>query len=309
MDLGSVSLTRLVQHAITKQIVRGTEEVRVASDTRLGVEPGEDLIEESNGSSRIRNTADVLVQRELGNPDLGQAVAVRSADGLCDEGLELIGSVAVPVDGQARDAARRAVANELLEPGQAQTRGGGRGNGGRDQLGLAGVGRDVVLVVARGLRGRHVGLRGHVGLVEAQDVAAARGERCLDGGNPAAEVLGTPEHGHILDAGRQAAVHREGPVVGPGDGAAGAQREDKGGVIVGGTTLGSAAALLHLDCQGLGDWDGEGRGGKKASGEQLSEGDHFDMFKRNEVCVFCSQKRRNNNGKLIISRKPVLEKG
>lgn len=179
---------------------------------------------------------------------------------------------------QTGDAARAAVGHELLEPAESLAGVGGGGHGGGNQLGGAGVRGDVLLVVAGSLGGRHVSLGGHVGLVEAHDVVAARGQQGLDAGQPAAEELGTPEHGDVVDAGGEIAIQGESPVVGPADGAGGGKRRDGGNVVVcsaalgGSTLLHSVQAAVHVVGRG------QGRGGHQAGREQVGERDHFCRF-------------------------------
>lgn len=134
-----------------------------------------------------------------------------------------------------------------------------------------------------------------VGLVEAQDVAGAAGaaEHGLDGGEPVAEHLAAPEHGHELDAGGQAAGGDHVPVVGPGDGAVAAEGLDGRGVVVGGTTLaGGALRDVHMGVL-VAVGDGHGGGGEEAGGDELGEGDHCDgTFFLLYFLKLCANKRR-----------------
>ena len=267
---GGVSNTGLVESTAGEQVVLSAHEVRVASDTGLLVEPRDDVVQESSGSSQIGGAVDISSEGELGDPDLGEAVVASSADGLGDEGLELVGGVTVPVNGHTGDAAAGAGVHEGVHPAETLAVVGGGARGGSDELGLTRVGGDVRLVVVGGIRRAHVGLGGNIGLVEAHDVVATAGEDSLDGANPAAEVPSTPEHGDELDTVGQGAGERTSPVVGPGNGVAGAQGRHGGDVVVGSTALagGGALGLLH--------GGGDGRGGDEAGSEQLSEGDHFE---------------------------------
>jgi len=172
------------------------------------------------------------------------------------------------VDSQATDIARGALVHERLEPAQTLAIVGGGGDGGRDELGLASVRSNVVLVVASGVRSRHASLGGHIGLIETQDVLATAGQSSLDGGDPATEVPGAPEHRDEVNAARKVAGEGHSPVVSPSNVTRAGHSRDSGNVVVSSTALASAALL---DLNG----GGEGGGGHEAGSEQLGEGNHF----------------------------------
>lgn len=269
IHLVAVGLTDRVENSVGEKVVVGRHEVRVASDGSLTVEVGNSLGDEAVGGSLVGDTIDISGEGELSDPDLGKRVGASSVDSLLNKSLKLINAVAVPVDSKTGDLARRARAQERVHPAQTLAVGGGGSHGGCDELGLAGVRSDVVLVVAGSVGGRHVSLRSRVRLVETQDVLASAGQSSLDGSDPATEVLGTPEHRDEVDASGHAAEHVHAPVVGPGDVSTAGHSGDSGDVIVSGTTL-AGAALLVLD------GGSQGRGGHQAGSEQLGERNHFD---------------------------------
>lgn len=176
----NVRLADGVEGGTAEQVVICAHEVGVVCDGGLLVKPGLDLFEESLGGGRVASAVDIGEEGELCDPDLGESVLPGSAHGLRDKRLELLGVVAVPVHRQTADSTFAAAAHERTEPAQAHAGLRGGRHSGTDQLGLAGVGRDVLRVVRGGLLGAHVGLAGHVWLVEAHDVLAAAGQRCRE---------------------------------------------------------------------------------------------------------------------------------
>lgn len=262
-------MASLVESATGEQVVLSTHKVRVASNTSLLIQPRENLVKESSSSSGVGSAVDISGESKLGDPDLRQAVLGSSVNGLGDEGLEIIGSVTVPVNGQTGNTAAAAATDERLEPVKADSGLGRGGYGGRNQLRLAGPRGDVGLVVAGSIGGAHVSLRSHVGLVESENVAAAAGQSGLDGGHPATEHLGAPEHRDKLDVRGERAREGAGPVVGPRDGATIGQSRHGSDIVVGGTALAGGAALgLH--------GGGHSRSGDEAGSEKLGERDHFE---------------------------------
>lgn len=164
-----------------EEVVVRTHEVGIAGDHGLRVQPGENLGEELLGLAGRRAGVDVVAEGKLGDPDTLEALLGSERDGLVDEGLELLGGVTVPVHGEGADAAVGAGLQESVHPVQAFAGRTAVGDTGGNQLGLAAVGGDVLLVGLRGLGGGHGGLGAVVGLVEAQNVLAAAGKRRLDG--------------------------------------------------------------------------------------------------------------------------------
>lgn len=194
-----VSLASLVESAAGEQVVISTHEVRVASNTSLRIQPRDNLVKESSSSGGVRSAADIRVESKLSDPNLGQAMLGSSVDSIGDEGLEIVGSITVPVNSQTGNTATAAATDERLEPVKAGAGRGRGGYGGRNQLRLAGPRGDVGLVVAGSIRRAHISLRSHVGLVESENVAAAARQSGLDGSHPATEHLRAPEHRDELD--------------------------------------------------------------------------------------------------------------
>lgn len=269
IPLVAVGLTDSVESTVGEEVVVGRHEIRVASDSRLAVEVGNSIGDETVGGSLVGDTTGISGESKLGDPDLGERVGAGSVDSLLDESLELVDVVSIPVNSDTGELARRALGHERTQPAQTLAVGGGGRHGGGDELGLAGVRGDVVLVVAGSVGGRHVGLRRDIRLVETQDVLATAGQSSLNGSDPATEVPGTPEHRDVVDTGGHAAGQGHGPVIGPGNVSAAGHGRDGRDVIVSGTALASAALLVL-------DGGSQGGGGHQAGSEQLSEGNHFD---------------------------------
>lgn len=290
-----VGLSTGTQVAALEQEAIGTHVVGIATDAALRVEPGDNLVQEIGGFLGARAGGHGAAEGELRHPGFLEVVLGRELLGLLDEGLEFVGRGAVPVHGEHAHAAVGAGVEELAHPAETLVVAAAVGHGGRDQLGLAAVGRDVGRVGRGGFGRGHGGLGAGVGLVEAQDVAGAAGaaEHGLDGGEPVAEHLAAPEHGHELDAGGQAAGGDHVPVVGPGDGAVAAEGLDGRGVVVGGTTLaGGALRDVHMGVL-VAVGDGHGGGGEEAGGDELGEGDHCDgTFFLLYFLKLCANKRR-----------------
>lgn len=267
-----------VQRTIGEQVVVSTHEVRVASNARLGIQPGNSLSDEFRSGGLIDNTRDISVQGKLSDPNLLQAVVGGSGDGVRDESLEVVNRVTVPVNSQAGNVARGAVGHELLEPAQTLTVSGRRGHSGRDQLGGSGERGDVLHVVTSSHGGGHVSLGGHIRLVEAHDVVTSAGQDGLDSREPATEEAGAPKHGDVFDARGETGVSGENPVVGPADSAGLGESGDGGNVVVSSSTLGGGALVhlvqipVHVHVVG----HSEGSGSQQACSEKVGEGNHFE---------------------------------
>lgn len=273
--LVAVSLANGVERTTAEEIVVGGHEVGVASDGGLAVKVGHGFGQEGVGGSLISNTTGIRGESELSDPDLGKRVAAGSVDGLLDESLELIDGGAVPVNGQTSQLARCALIHEGLHPAQTLAIIGGGRDSRRDELGLAGVRGDVVLVVAGGIGGRHIGLAGDIRLVETQDILATARKSSLNSGNPTTEVLGTPEHRDEVNTLGQVARQGHSPVVSPSDVTTVGHGGNGRDIVVSSTALASAA-LLDLD------GGSQSSGGHKAGSEQLGEGNHFAC-----CCLLC----------------------
>lgn len=247
----------------------GAHEVGVAANTRLRVEPRENLSEELD----LRGI--VTGGLELGDPNLLDVVLVGEFDGLVDELLEVVGEgrIGVPVDSKSADLAVSALAEEALHPVQSLTGGARVANSRADEGGIAGVGGHVLLVVGGSLGRRHVGLAGDVGLVEAQQVLAARGKGRVGSGRPATVHLGAPEHGDVLHAGGKGTIGLHVPVVGPGDTS---QCSDEGGLVVSSTLLGGSSVTLGVEVLMRLVRSSQSNGSHEAGHEKSAERNHLD---------------------------------
>lgn len=107
----------------------------------------------------------------------------------------LVRGAAVPVHGDKVNVAAAALVQEALQPAEA---GGGDGRGA--ELGAALEGLHVLAPCVDGVADVQAGLVAAVGLVEAEQVAAAAAEPVVGIVEPLVGVvaLRAPEHGHVL---------------------------------------------------------------------------------------------------------------
>lgn len=163
--------------------------------------------------------------RELSQPD--RAAAGHSL-GLPDVVLEVlhavVGSEAVPVDGEEIDVAATALLEESGEVLETLVRVGAVADGGRTQLDVAVVfGVEGLHVGHPALDGGgyvHVGLGGEIGLVESEEMLGAGGDGSFGVLFPARRVeggQGVPEHGDEFFGGVDGAAGGRVPVVEPAD--------------------------------------------------------------------------------------------
>lgn len=264
----SVDLAARRQGATVEEVALGAHKVGITSEGGLRVEPGQDLLEEISGLLVVA-AVHGAVESKLGKPDLLDTALLSKVDGLGNEGLEILGIVAVPVDADASNVAVGACVHERLQPVEALAGAPAVGNRRTEEGGFAGVGGDILVVRVGGVGGRHAGLAVVVGLVEAQDVFATAGEGGLDGRPPAAEHLATPEHGDELDTLGDKAHGKHVPVEGPGDSMR--DRLNQGHIVVGSTTLVVGALGVSVVFGMRGSQSG---GCHEAGGDQFGEADH-----------------------------------
>lgn len=190
----------------------GSHEVRVAGDPRLGVEPGNGLLEEST------NLGVGAAGAKLGEPDW----LAERLPGLREVPLQVgkICGAVVPVQRNGVDGAAGAIAQEALQPGEAHGC-GAVCDGRAHEHGLTRKGLHILHVGLGGHRGRQVALCVEVGLVEREQ----GGRAGRDGGGGVARPRGGearrigPEHRDELEArtlaGQVCRAGRLGPVVDP----------------------------------------------------------------------------------------------
>jgi hypothetical protein len=248
-----VSRTNGAQRVTAGQITISDEKVGVTLNVAGLIQPRDGVANKSSLGSGIDTRL-----LELGDPNLVDTVTGSEVVCLGDIALKVgVDGVGIPVDGHGGLTALAVAGLEVgLHPCQTH-RGATVGDGGGDQFSLALVRGDPFLVQSSGGGSVDVGLGVEIGLVESENVFTAAGEGGFDVGGPSSSV-GSPEHGHVFDAGGEAAAGRAAPVVGPG----GVSDEShEAGIIVSSTLFGVGAL-------------GEGLGGSCKSCRHHCRGDN-----------------------------------
>lgn len=228
-----VSRTNGAQRVPAGQITISNEEVGVTLNIAGLIQPRDGVANESCLRSRINTRL-----LELGDPDLVDTVAGSEVVCLGDVALKVgVDGIGIPMDGHGGLTALAVAGLEVgLHPCKTHW-GATVGDGGGDQFSLVLVRGDPFLVQSSGGGSVDVGLGVEIGLVESENVCAAAGEGGFDVGGPSGGV-GSPEHGHVFDAGGEAATGRAAPVVGPGSVG---DEADKAGVVVSSALFGVGA--------------------------------------------------------------------
>lgn len=224
-----VSLANRTQGAAADQHTFRDHEVGIACDSRLALQPGDHVPQEVSLPHGVSGGS------KFGDPDLVHAILSGKVDALLDVLLEVIGTIgtAVPVDGHGGLLAVSAGLKERSHPVETLARVLAVRDGRADKLGSIGVRRHVLLERLSSILRRHHGLLSVVGLVEAEKVLAARRERGVDRIVPAIETPRSPQHGNILDAGREGSAGLAVPVVCPRHTAASRrQNRDQADVVI-----------------------------------------------------------------------------
>lgn len=224
------------------------------------------LVHPRDGASNKRSLASSINASllELGDPDLVDTVTGSEVVCFGDVALKVgVGGIGIPVDSHGAVAALAIAGLEVgLHPCETQ-RGATIRDGRGDQFSLVLVRGDPLLVQSSGGSGGNVGLGGEIGFVESENVFAAAGEGGVDVDGPSGSV-GSPQHGHVFNAGGEAAAGRAAPVVGP---RGVADEAHKAGVIVSSTLFGVGALDKGIGSSGSSQSCSHYRRGDEKAGE------------------------------------------
>lgn len=221
------------------ELAVGNHEVGVAVEVVKLLQSGDDVVHE------VVDLAVRVDGSKLCQPDGLIAAGVSGSVEVAEEGLGVLG-LRVPVDvAEINLAALSGVTgrHELLQPVDALVLRAAVGHGRRTDEDAVTILAHVLGVCSGSGSGGHVGLAGHVRLVEAEEGLGAILDGSLSVLVPVAGVDGqiTPEHGDELCVGVQARGRRA-PVVGPATVLVASRGKGVGhvGVVVSDTTLSEA---------------------------------------------------------------------
>lgn len=230
-----------------QQVTGGGHEVGVAVEVVEAVELGDDLLEEAVGVLLVKRS-------KLGKED---GLVAAGLVGILEVAEQSVGvlRLGVPVNVAEVDVAvASASAHEAVQPGDTFARVAAVGDGRSTDLDLAGVGAHVLSVSGSGSGGRHVGLAGVVGLVEAEHGLGAVGDGLLGIGVPVVGVLRlvAPKHRNELKLGAET-VGVGSPVVGPTAAtlALSTEKISKETIVVSDTALGTSVTATTIVASGL----------------------------------------------------------